>query len=155
MAENLTFEVNLQRLQRYQFEVKFDWEEAPAVVMDEPAPLGERKGANASRLLAAAVGNCLSASLLFCLEKSHVEVRDVQTRVRGSLGRNERGRLRVASLEVEIHLKGLPEERNRLQRCLSLFEDYCVVTGTVRKAIPVTVTVMDEAGNVLHRQEES
>jgi hypothetical protein len=58
--------------------------------MDEPEPLGEGTGPNAARVLAAAIGNCLSASLLFCLDKARVEVSVVRTKVTGSIVRNEK-----------------------------------------------------------------
>ena len=47
--------------------------------------------------MGAAVGNCLAASLLFCLEKARVPVTDIRARVEGYVVRNESGRLRVGS----------------------------------------------------------
>ncbi len=154
MAEHPTFQVNLERVQDFEFNVSFDWEQVQPILMDEPPPLGGAKGANAARLLGAAVGNCLSASLLFCLQKAKVEVETIKTRVIGEIGRNEKGRLRVGKIDVEIQLIGAGEDASRMQRCLSIFEDYCVVTGSVRKGIPVTVRVVDESGKVLHEQSE-
>lgn len=55
--------LNLEHVQGYEFRLTFDWPDLPDLLLNEPAPLG----AGASRLLAAAVANCLSASLLFCL----------------------------------------------------------------------------------------
>lgn len=130
----------------YQFDIAFD-PEVRAIVADEPAPLGEGKGWDAARLLGAAVGNCLSASLLFCARKSRVEVQSISTTVDVSIVRNERGRMRVGSLDVRITV-GLDEENGqRLTRCATLFEDYCVVTASVRQAFPVRVALVDTAGN--------
>jgi len=139
-SEEAEFSLELELLHDYSFRVRFDWD-TPALVLDEPEPLGGETGPNASRLLAAAVGNCLSASLLFCLHKAHVPPEAVTTRVRGTLARNERGRLRIGALSVALDLAGLEADARALQRCLGLFEDYCVVTASVREGIPVDVQV--------------
>jgi LmbE family N-acetylglucosaminyl deacetylase/organic hydroperoxide reductase OsmC/OhrA len=109
--------------------------------MDEPVPLGQGAGPNAVRVLAAAVGNCLSASLLFCLRKARVDVRRIRTVARASLVRNQRGRLRVGELRVSIHPE-IAGDTSRVNRCLELFEDYCVVTDGVRDGLTVAVEVV-------------
>jgi organic hydroperoxide reductase OsmC/OhrA len=136
-----TFSLTLTRREGFQFDVSFDHPEWAPVPLDEPAPLGEGAAPNASRMLGAAIGNCLAASLLFCLEKAHVPVGDVKARVEGSIERNESGRLRIAGVKVVLEptVEGIP--RSRLARCLSLFEDFCVVTQSVRQGIDVQVEV--------------
>lgn len=135
------FIIELERLEDYRFAVRFDWPQLAPLELDEPEPLGQQSGPNASRLLAAAVGNCLSASLLFCLDKAHLATAGITTRVRGQLRRNERGRLRIGRLAVDLNLEGASLDARRLQRCLQLFEDYCVVTASVREGIAVDVNV--------------
>ncbi|RMG27295.1 MAG: OsmC family peroxiredoxin [Methanobacteriota archaeon] len=155
MAENGTFSLELERVNKFEFRTNFDWESVPPLTLDEPEPLGEQKGPNASRLVGAAVGNCLSASLLFCLEKGQAKVRTLKTRVEGFLKRNEKGRLRLGGFDVTIVLDVESEQSGRVSRCLDLFEDYCVVTATIRQAIPVNVRVEDANGNVLLERKES
>lgn len=150
MSEHGEFAVRLSQLDNYRFQVDFDWADVPPIILDEPEPLGAQTGPNASRVLAAAVGNCLSASLLFCLQKARIEVKNIATDVRGSLVRNPKGRLRIGKLEADIHLDAGAIEPRRLERCLGLFEDFCVVTASVRKSIPVRVRVLDPSGNVLY-----
>lgn len=135
------FAVTVKRLDKYQFSVRFDGVDAPALLMDEPAPLGEGAGPNAARVLAAAVGNCLSASLTFCLQKARIPVLGMQTHVTGSVERNERGRLRITRLDVAIDPEVRAEDRARMQHCLELFEDFCLVTESVRSGIAVNVEV--------------
>jgi uncharacterized OsmC-like protein len=154
MSEDSGFSLTMKQVEDFEFDVRFDWEHLPTLTLDEPEPIGHRKGPNAARLLGAAVGNCLSASLLFCLRKSRVEVTGLETRVRGEHRRNEKGRLRIGRIEVEITLHVADEDRKRVKRCLGLFEDYCVVTGGVRKGIEVGVTVVDGQGNLLSRSGE-
>lgn len=114
--------------------------------MDEPPPLGEGAGPNASAVLGAAVANCLSASLLFCLHKAHVEVQGMTADAEVSLGRNDRSRLRVQAVHVELRPQLAPGTEGRIARCLELYEDFCVVTAAVRGAIDVEVTVTPVVG---------
>ena len=141
-----TFEVHLQRLAGYRFRADFGAGGIPPLVVDEPPPLGENAGPNPARLLATAVADCLSASLVFCLSKARVEVAGVETRVVGTLRRNERGRLRIGKLEVTIRLDAPGADPAKLRTCLETFEDYCVVTASVRKGLEVGVTVLDAEG---------
>jgi uncharacterized OsmC-like protein len=150
MPEDKRFTIELTHQSGYAFQVKFDWEGVPSVVMDEPPPLGHQDGPNAARMLAAAVGNCLSASLLYCVCKGDTPPEGVRTSVTGTVARNEKGRLRVAGLHVRIAVSPALEQSARLKRCLGIFEDYCVVTASIRQAIPVTVEVLDSTQRVLH-----
>lgn len=132
--------VSLESLGGFRFRVDFEPSGAE-LVMDEPEPLGEGSGPAASEVLSAAIGNCLSASLLFCLRKGDVEPRGLRTVVETRVGRNEDGRLRVEASDVTLSLELEPDDRGRAARCLELFEDYCVVTGAVRSGIEVNVAV--------------
>ncbi len=149
MSEEGRFTIHLEQLEDYEFKVRFDWEQAGEVLMDEPPPLGARQGPNASRMLAAAVGNCLSASLMYCLARADVPPHSVKTQVTCRIVRNERKRLRVGGLEVRIALEESLTVTGRLKRCLELFEDFCVVTASIREGIPVAVTVTDAQGEPL------
>ena len=151
MSEAGRFTINLEHLKDYEIKVKFDWDSAADVLMDEPPPLGGRAGPNASRMLAAAAANCLSASLLFCVNKSDVAPESVKTTATCKIVRNEKGRLRVGGIEVRITVTDEMEQSARMKRCLGLFEDFCVVTDSIRQGIPVDVTVENSAGEVLHQ----
>lgn len=104
----MSFTIHLEQGQDYQFHVKFDWPDVPDLLLDEPEPLGKSKGPNAARLLAAAVANCLTASLLFCMRKFKQEPGRLRTDVTATLARNERGRIRIARIDT-----GDPSERSR------------------------------------------
>lgn len=137
------FTLELRQESDYRFHVAFDLEGVDDLLTDEPPPLGGASGPNPSRLLAAAVANCLSASLLFCLKKSRVENAQIRATVRASMARNEAKRLRIGGFDVRIEVAGLDEEASaRLQRCRGLFEDFCVVTESVRHGVPVNVEVV-------------
>ena len=135
------FAIALQWRGGYEFTVDFEQDGVAPLLVDEPPPLGGGAGPNPARLLAAAVGNCMAASLRFCLDRSRVEVLDLTTRVTGTLVRNERGRLRIGELRIGIEPAVGPEDVERIGRCLELFEDFCIVGQSVRHGIPLEVEV--------------
>ena len=75
MSGEIEYHVTLHNTGGFGFTAEFDdLPGAGRLVFDEPPPLGSAHGPNAAAGLAAAVGNCLAASLLLCLKKSHVAV---------------------------------------------------------------------------------
>jgi uncharacterized OsmC-like protein len=139
------FTITLDQVQDYEFHVKFDKAQFQDLMTDEPPPLGRDTAPNASRLLAAAVGNCLSASLVFCARKARLEMRGLHTEVSLQYARNEKGRLRVGKIDVVIVPKFDESQPEKTERCLGLFEDYCTVSQSVRAGIPMSVSVRREA----------
>lgn len=135
------FAISMTRLENFRFLVDFNQDGIPDLVTDELIPLGESTGPNPARLLAAAIGNCLSASLLFCLNKAHVDVAAMKCIVEGEMQRNRKGRLRVTELRVRIEPGIAGEDTDRIGRCVGLFEDFCIVTESVRSGIDVLVEV--------------
>jgi uncharacterized OsmC-like protein len=135
------FSLSLRLSGDYTQVIDFGLSDETLLAIDEPPPLGSGSGPNPARLLAAAVGGCLGASLLYCLRKARVEVDGLTTKVEGSLVRNERGRVRLVRLRVALSPAVPTEARERMTRCLEVFEDYCVVTESVRSGIEVDVQV--------------
>lgn len=140
--------VTLIQRQGYQFEHHYG-EPMAILLSDEPAPLGTGLGPDPVALLASAVGNCLSASLWFACQKYKDDPSPLRTEVKASVGKNERGRVRVLGVAVDLHLGRPAAELAHLQRVRDSFEDYCTVTQSVAGAIPVTLRVLDSTGTVI------
>lgn len=142
-----SFTVELEQQEGFEFRVKFDWPEVPGLVLDEPEPLGRRRGPNAARLVAAAVGNCLAASLVFCLKsKFRQNPGPLRATATGRLERNAQGRYRIGGIDVELTLAEKWGDMPHQERCLEQFEDFCIVTQSIRAGIPVAVHVRDASG---------
>lgn len=141
MSEERDFSVSVRRQERFRFEVDFGLDGVGPLYMDEPEPVGGDSGPNASKVLAAAMGNCLTASLLFCLQKARAEVGDIETKVDGVIRRNGKGRWRIVEINVEISPEVGEEYDSQYERCLGLFEEFCVVSKSVEKGIPLNVKV--------------
>ena len=143
--EPRTFALDLTFKDGYEFVVDFARSGVAPFLVDEQPPIGAGRGPNPARLLATAVGHCLASSFLFCVRKSRVDVTAMAVRVEGTMMRNERGRLRIGGLRVRLAPGIRAEDRERLGRCLELFEDFCVVTQSVRAGLDVQVEVAPQA----------
>lgn len=140
--------VTIRRQAKYRFVVDFG-AGVPASLVDEPAPLGDGEGPSPPQLLAAAVANCLSASLVFAHAKFKEDPGRIVTTAVCEIGRNAQNRLRVSALRVSLTLGVAPEALGRLDRVLAQFEDFCTVTRSVEAGIPCAVTVLAPDGRVL------
>jgi uncharacterized OsmC-like protein len=139
MGMNEKIHTHLRNLGGYKYEVTFDELPDAKVIMDEPAPVGSSNGPTAAMLLSSAVGHCLTASLQFCMEKSRASPKELITDVETSLERNEKGRWRVGGIKVNIKASVDDVDIEKLERCGGLFEEFCIVTASVRKGINVEV----------------
>ncbi len=139
MEEITTFDINIRHMENMKFEVSFDHEDMGTLVTDETPDIGgENAGPTPGRLLAASTLNCLMASLLFCINKKRVELKSFTGEIRGRVERVD-GRWRVTGMDAVLRPE--VEDPEKLQQCLRIFEDYCIVTESVRKGIDVDVRV--------------
>jgi len=135
------FTIDIERLEDYRFRVEFDKESMGELMTDETEEAGgDETGPNPSRLLAASSLNCLMASLIFCMKKKRVELESLSGSVTGTIERVD-GRLRVTGLEATIRPEVDSADEQKLEKCKEIFEDYCVVTQSIRNGIDVDVEV--------------
>jgi uncharacterized OsmC-like protein len=136
------FSIQVEQVNDYEFRVRFDKESHPDLKLDEPPPLGKDEGPSASRLLAAAVGNCLAASFLFAARKQGLAPGGIRADVSLDIVRNEKRRLRIGGVHVTLH-PGLDAaaDAEKVRAAVTMFEDFCTVTASIRQGIPVDVTV--------------
>jgi uncharacterized OsmC-like protein len=125
----------------YRFDTTFDELRGVELHTDEPRPVGMSEGPSAAMMLSTAVGHCLASSLMFCMEKSRGDVKDIGADVETSLIRNEKGRWRVAGIKVNMKVDVNGIDKEKLERCKGIFEDFCIVTESVREGIKIDVQV--------------
>ena len=140
MSGEHSHHVTVRLARDFEFVAEFnDVPNAPALLLDEPKPAGGNRAPNAAALLGAAVGNCLAASLTFCLRRARIEVEDLTATVTTHVTRNDKGHHRITGIDVE--LAPVLGDNRRIDRCEALFEDFCTVTASVQHGIPVHVSL--------------
>jgi organic hydroperoxide reductase OsmC/OhrA len=96
-----------------------------------------------SRLLAAAMGHCLASGLLCSARKAGLSHGPIHAKVHTQIAPNEHGFQRVVEVEVEIDPNVSQAEKEQAARCMESFEDFSIVTQSVREGIDVSVRVKD------------
>lgn len=150
MSIDSPIHVTLEQDGDYGFRIAFQGMDLEPLLTDESAPLGQDRGPNPSRLLLASVANCLAASLVFALRKHRNTPEPIKAEIHAVPMRNAQGRWRIATAKATLHLPGHNADYHNLERVLAQFEDFCVVTQSVRDGIDVEVSVLDGEGRVLH-----
>jgi len=147
MSDTLV-QVSLVQQHDYRFDIRFGG--AIAVLTgDEPAPLGTGLGPSPVQLLSAAVGNCLSDSLLFALRKFKQTPEPMRCDITSQVGRNPEGRLRVLAMAARLTLGVPADSLQHLDRVLEQFEAFCTVTQSVGQGIPIAIEISDSTGQRL------
>lgn len=150
MSEDTQIAVTLEQTGDYEFRIRFEGSAVDDLTTDEPAPLGHDHGPKPSQLLLAAVANCLSASLVFALRKFKNQPGALRTTASARTERDTEGRWRIPRAEVVLHLAEPAARYQNLDRILAQFENFCVVTQSVRAGMAVAVRVCDAKGVTLH-----
>lgn len=141
MTETLP-SAELEQVEEYEFRVTYPGEPYGPWIVDEPSPTGRDRGPGPVRALATAVGHCMSSTLVNTLARAHVPVTPLRTTVHVEVGRNDRGRLRVRRISLDVVTQPMDEaDRARFDHCLSIFEDFCTVSGAVREGITIETRV--------------
>ena len=140
--KEFTYEINMEKLENYKFLVDFGGS-IPSLLMDETedVPGGEETGPTASMLMGAAVGNCLSASLVFCLSKKRVNLKNLKTKITLKRKRNDKGYWSISGIVVDLQPEIAEEDRERFDKCVEIFRNYCIVSNSIETGIPLTVNI--------------
>lgn len=140
------FDIEVEQVDGFEFRVRFDKTQFQELMLDEPQPLGQDRAPNASRVLSAAVGNCLAASLVFCSKRAGLALSRVRAKVHTELVRNADKRLRIGTIRVVLSVPSAVASPAELATCAAKFEDFCVVTQSVRAGIDVRVAIESAPG---------
>jgi uncharacterized OsmC-like protein len=100
----------------------------------------EKIGPSPVKLLAISVLGCLVASYSFCLQKRNFSISDLDGNAEVILARNDKGFWRVKKIDIKIKPKiENPEMRKRADQCNFFFEQYCIISESLRNGIIVDI----------------
>src|SRR5204862_6741843 len=107
---------------------------------DHPPP-SVQGAPDAAELVSAAVDDSGPTSRITTLDKSCATAESMTKTVVTNVERNEAGKFRISEIDVQLvpQVAGdAPTSRGRYE---SLLEDFCIVTESVRRGVPVSVSV--------------
>lgn len=140
-----THSVTLRQMENFQFSHDYGGV-MPALLSDEPPPLGAAAGPSPVQLLLSAVGSCMSSSFYFAMRKFRETPGTISTTASATVERDEANHLRVQQLEIAIHFAAQAASVSHLPRVLEQFEAFCTVGASVARGIPTRVSVTDGTG---------
>ncbi|MFX1502495.1 MAG: OsmC family protein [Promethearchaeota archaeon] len=102
----------------------------------------DKVGPNPSKLLALSVLGCLAASFAFCLQKKNFNLSDLEGKAVIISKRNEKGFWRLKKIDIKLNPKiDNPEMRKRADQCTKFFEQYCIISESLRNGINLDIKI--------------
>ena len=103
----------------------------------------EKLGPSPTKLLGLSVLGCLAASFSFCLQKSDFSLSGLNGSAEVTIVRNNKGFWRVNKIDIKmIPQIDTPEMRKRVDQCTKFFEQYCIISESLRTGFEVNVNLI-------------
>lgn len=111
------------------------------VLVDRPVEKGGAdRGPLGGELLLLSLGGCFMSTLVAAAKARGLQPANLELTVRGELGGQPE---RFQAATVEVRLPETPEsDTETLRRCVAIAERSCIVTNTLKAAMPVDVRVL-------------
>jgi uncharacterized OsmC-like protein len=102
----------------------------------------EKLGPSPVKLLGLSVLGCLAASFSFCLQKSDFSLLGLNGSAEVTITRNDKGFWRVNKIDIEMVPQiDTPEMHKRVNQCGKFFEQYCIISESLRTGFEVNVNI--------------
>lgn len=143
MATELNTKAGLKQVEEMVFKGELGSFKIDNLYIDERnVEKAEKIGTSPTKLLALSVLGCLAASFSFCLQKKNFSLSELEGRAQVTISRNDKGFWRVKKIDVEmIPQINTPEMRKRADQCAEFFEQYCIITESLRNGFQVNVNL--------------
>jgi lipoyl-dependent peroxiredoxin len=118
--------------------------EGPKISFAGATSLGGAGGrANPEELLLTALGACFLITWAIFLKKLGIAYSEPTVRLEGDLGKDPAGGLRMqkAVIHARVPASLLADQKTQIEKTLALAEKYCIISKTVRAAMPLSVEI--------------
>ena len=143
MVEELKTKVGLKQQEEMIFKCDLGQLKMQDLYIDEKHKQEtERIGPSPIKLLALSILGCLAASFTFCLQKKNFILSDLEGKAEVTIARNDKGFWRVKKIDIIIIPKvDDPKMRKRVDQCRKFFEQYCIISESLRNGIDLDVNL--------------
>ena len=114
------------------------------LLMDEPASFkGSDRGPSPVEYLLTGIGGCLGASFIYCCKINELKIKSLNIVVDGTLThKGPYNLLQLDHIDVELNVNEIEEKyKKKLDKCIGLFESYCVISNTLSTGLSIATTV--------------
>jgi uncharacterized OsmC-like protein len=102
----------------------------------------DRIGTSPTKLLALSVLGCLAASFIFCIQKKGLSLLNLEGKATVYIARNKENFWRVKKIETLLIPKtNDPIIQKRINQCKKFFEQYCIISESIRRGINIDVKI--------------
>ena len=106
---------------------------------------GEGRYPCPDQVFLASIGGCILTTFLHFKRRLGLEIKDLRISVEEEVALVGSEGYRIRWVEAVLHVKAEREEEGLARRCAELARDYCHITKTVEKALPIRVYIEVEA----------
>ena len=123
--------------------IKFDSETMDDLIVKKAGVPKEKMGGEARQLLAASLAECMCSTFVSLLEWARVKYGGLHATVTVSTEKDERGRLCVGHLNVniEVEIPNDEESRKRFRRAENLFKRGCLMSRSLERGIKISYSI--------------
>ncbi|MFX1377321.1 MAG: OsmC family protein [Promethearchaeota archaeon] len=143
MSKEIKTKVSLNQEEEMIFKCDLGNPKIDNLYIDEQnKPEQKKKGTSPVKLLALSVLGCLTASYSFCLKKQGFSISGLKGKAEVIIARGDKGFWRVKKIDIEMIPKiDTPEMRKRADQCKKFFEQYCIISESLRTGFEVNVNL--------------
>jgi organic hydroperoxide reductase OsmC/OhrA len=112
----------------------------PKLKLDTPVEFGGKgRFPCPDELFFSAVGGCLLTTFLYFKERLELNLKGLQVSIHGTVDSVGPEGYRVTGIEATIHVEVDEREKSKAEECIGLAEDYCHLTHSLERGIPIKV----------------